>query len=190
MSGLAPAGTPSIDSRRGSFAIFSTWLKSLKVNVSGSWEARSRAVEFSASRAVITVSATATVIGVSPDSGGGGVAVPSDGVVGGGDDSTGWLDEPGLPEAVSPDPGSGPAEQAAHNTVAKTSGRVTGQVAAGSSRLVLVRSLNVMASTLLVPADHAAGRNPCGRCKSRQPGFGGTRSNRILAGSAALWDSL
>src|SRR4051794_28821593 len=160
MSGSAPAATPSIDSGRGSFAIFSTWLKSLKVNVSGSWEARLRAVELSASRAVITVSATVTVIGVAPASGGGGVAVPSDGVVGGGDDSTGWLDEPGLPEGVSPDPGSGPAEQAAHNTVAKTSGRVTGQVAAGSSRLVLVRSLNVTASTLLVAADRAAGRAP------------------------------
>ena len=68
MSGSAPAGTPSIDSRRGSVAIFSTWLKSLKVKVSGSWAARSRAVALSASRAVITVSAMVILIGVSSTS--------------------------------------------------------------------------------------------------------------------------
>src|SRR5215211_3932500 len=51
MSGSAPAGAPSVDSRRGSVATFSTWLKSLKIRVSGSWAARSRAVALSASRA-------------------------------------------------------------------------------------------------------------------------------------------
>ena len=68
MSGSAPAGTPSIDSGRGSVATFSTWLKSLKVKVSGSWAARSRAVALSASRAVITVSAMVILIGVSSTS--------------------------------------------------------------------------------------------------------------------------
>jgi hypothetical protein len=58
-----------MDSGRGSFAIFSTLLKSLKVKVSGSCAARSRAVALSASRAVSTVSPKVTLIGVSPSSG-------------------------------------------------------------------------------------------------------------------------
>src|SRR5215212_5941739 len=68
MSGSAPAGAPSVDSRRVSVATFSTWLKSLKVRVSGSWAARSRAVALSASRAVITVSLMVILIGVSSTS--------------------------------------------------------------------------------------------------------------------------
>src|SRR5215210_6133520 len=126
MSGSALAGTPSIDSRRGSVAIFSTWLKSLKVKVSGSWAARSRAVALSASRAVITVSAIVILSGVPPATDGG-VRVPSDCVVVAGDDSTGWLAEPGLAGAVFPAPRSGSTEQAAHNTVARTSAWVGGQ---------------------------------------------------------------
>src|SRR5215207_9004917 len=145
MSGSAPAGTPSIDSGRGSFAIFSTWLKSLKVKVSGSWAARSRAVALSARRAVITVSAIVILSGV-PSDPGGSVGLSSDGVVGAGDDSTGWPGEAGLSGAVFPAPESGPTEHAAHNTVARTSGWVSGQVAAGASHLIEVRSLIVMAS--------------------------------------------
>src|SRR6185312_7861199 len=75
MSGSAPAGTPSMVSGWGSFAIFSTWLKSVKFKVSGSWAARSRAVALSANRAVITVSATVIVIGVSPVAGDGAALV-------------------------------------------------------------------------------------------------------------------
>jgi hypothetical protein len=58
-----------MDSGRGSFAIFSTLLKSLKVKVSGSCAAKSRAVALSASRAVSTVSPKVTLIGVSPSGG-------------------------------------------------------------------------------------------------------------------------
>src|SRR5215216_5708668 len=144
-SGSAPAGTPSIDSGRGSFAIFSTWLKSLKVNVSGSWAARSRAVALSARRAVVTVSAIVILSGVPPATEGG-MRVPSDGGVLAGDDSTGWPGESGLAGAVCPRPESGPTEHAAPNTVARTSGWVSGQVAAGASHLIEVRSLIVMAS--------------------------------------------
>src|SRR5829696_3088481 len=145
MSGSSPAGTPSIDSGRGSFAIFSTWLKSLKASVSGSWAARSRAVALSASRAVITVSAIVILSGIPPATDGG-VRVPSGCVVVVGDDSTGWLGESGLAGAVFPAPASGPTEHAAHNTVARISGWVSGQVAAGARHLIEVRSLIVMAS--------------------------------------------
>jgi hypothetical protein len=58
-----------MDSGRGSFAIFSTLLKSLKVKVSGSCAAKSRAVALSGSRAVSTVSPKVTLIGVSPSGG-------------------------------------------------------------------------------------------------------------------------
>src|SRR5215203_171703 len=68
MSGSAPAGAPSVDSRRGSVATFSTWLKSLKVKVSGSWAVRSLAVALSANRAVITGSVMVILIGVSSTS--------------------------------------------------------------------------------------------------------------------------
>src|SRR5688572_24754789 len=142
-SGSSPAGTPSIDSGRGSFAIFSTWLKSLKASVSGSWAARSRAVALSARRAVITVSAIVILSGDPSDAGC--VGLPSDGVVVAGDDSTGWLGESGRAGAVFPAPESGPTEHAAHNTVARNSGWVSGQVAAEAA-LIEVRSLIVIAS--------------------------------------------
>src|SRR5690349_21523988 len=64
-NGSSPAGTPAIDSFRGSCAIFSTLLKSRKVRVSGSWAIRSRAVALSHSRPVRTVSPTITRICVS-----------------------------------------------------------------------------------------------------------------------------
>src|SRR5215212_1895736 len=64
-NGSSPAGTPSMDSFRGSCAIFSTPLKSRKVSVSGSWAIRSRAVALSHSRPVRTVSPIITRIGVS-----------------------------------------------------------------------------------------------------------------------------
>ena len=48
MPGSSPSGTPSVLSGRGSFAIFSTRLRSRKDKVIGSWSARSRAVGLSA----------------------------------------------------------------------------------------------------------------------------------------------
>src|SRR5215217_1762753 len=64
--GSSPAGTPSIDSLRGSCEIFSNSLKSRKVSVSGSWAIRSRAVALSHSRPVRIVSPMVTRICVSP----------------------------------------------------------------------------------------------------------------------------
>jgi hypothetical protein len=84
------------------------------------------------------------LIGVSPATGGG-VEVPSDGVVVGGDDSTSPPGESGLPAAVSRASGSGHMEQAAHNIVARASGRASGQVAAEASHLAEVRNIIVMA---------------------------------------------
>src|SRR5215212_7836254 len=64
-NGSSPAGTPSMDSFRGSCPIFSTRLKSRKVSVNGSWAMRSRAVGLFHNRPGRTVSSIITRIGVS-----------------------------------------------------------------------------------------------------------------------------
>src|SRR5512132_1866423 len=144
MSGSSPAGAPSIDSGRGSFAIFSTWLKSLKIKVSGSRAARSWAVALSASRAVITVSAVVILIGTSPAPSCG-VEVPADGAAGR-DDSVGRPGEPGSSGALARDRASGPFEPAVANPVARNSGGTSAQVGRAADQRVAVINLMIMAT--------------------------------------------
>ena len=64
--GVGSAGTPAIDSGRERVSIFSASLKTSEVNVSDSWAASVLSGRIACSRAVITVSATVSLIGVSP----------------------------------------------------------------------------------------------------------------------------